>query len=233
VASNRRQPSRRQGIRYGPPREKARFSDNGVLIGRLLGLGILVLTVGVLAAGALAFMRESPAAATATATRRSTFAAFSPSAAPQSTPTPTPIATATPAESASPAGSPTPLPTNPAPLVNIGEGYVTFGTRADDSLHIVDPRSLFRLSERIVWSAFLAERADAVDLLVRISKIDPNEVGGERVISDAPVTPLVRNAQIFQNRIRPGTSLDGPGLYAVRYLRGEETLSEGFVEITE
>jgi len=117
--------------------------------------------------------------------------------------------------------------------VNIGEGYVTFGTRADDSLHIVDPRSVFRLNERIVWSAFLAERADAVDLLVRISKIDSNAVGGERVISDAPVTPLVRNAQIFQNRIRPGTNLDGPGLYSVRYLRGEEILSEGIVEITE
>jgi hypothetical protein len=232
VANNRRQPSRRQGIRYGPPREQARFSDNGVLIGRLLGLGILLLTVGVLAAGALAFMRESPAA-TATATRRSTFAASSPSAAPSATATPTPLATATPANSAPPSGSPTPLPTNPAPLVNIGEGYVTFGTRADDSLHIVDPRSVFALNERIVWSAFLSERADSVDLLVRISKIDPNELGGERVISDTAVTPLVRNAQIFQDRIRPGTSLDGPGLYAVRYLRGEETLSEGFVEITE
>lgn len=230
MASNRRQPPRRQGIRYGPPREKARFSDNGVLIGRLLGLGILLLTIGVLAAGALAFMRESPAATASP--RRTTSVAASPSA-PSATPVPTLRATATPAESAPPSGSPTPLPTNPPPLVQIGEGFVTFGTRADNSLHIVDPKSVFRLNERIVWSAFLSERADSLDLLVRISKMDSTQIGGELVISESSVTPLVRNAQIFQNRIRPGTDLDGPGIYAVRYMRGEEIMSEGFLEITE
>ena len=230
MANNRRQPSRRQGIRYGPPREKARFSDNGVLIGRFLGLGILLLTVGVLAAGALAFMRDNPAA---TATPRRTFVAFTPSAAPSATPAPTVVATPTPSQTPLASGSPTPLPTNPPPLVQIGEGYVTFGTRADNSLHIIDPKSVFKLNERIVWSAFLSERADSVNLLVRISKIDPTQIGGELVISESPVTPLVRNAQIFQNRIRPGTNLSGPGIYAVRYMRGEETLSEGFLEITE
>ena len=231
MANNRRQPPRRQGIRYGPPRERARFSDNGVLIGRLLGLVILLLTVGVLAAGALAFMRDSPAATASPP--RTTFVPFSPSAAPSATPIATPLATATPAGSPVPSGTPTALPTNPPPLVQIGEGYVTFGTRADDTLHIVDPKSVFKLNERIVWSAFLSERADSVDLLVRISKMDPTQIGGERVISDTPVTPLVRNAQIFQNRIRPGQNLDGPGLYAVRYLRGEDVLAEGFLEITE
>ena len=231
MANNRRQPPRRQGIRYGPPRERARFSDNGVLIGRLLGLVILLLTVGVLAAGALAFMRDSPAATASPP--RTTFVPFSPSAAPSATPIATPLATATPAGSPVPSGTPTALPTNPPPLVQIGEGYVTFGTQADDTLHIVDPKSVFKLNERIVWSAFLSERADSVDLLVRISKMDPTQIGGERVISDTPVTPLVRNAQIFQNRIRPGQNLDGPGLYAVRYLRGEDVLAEGFLEITE
>jgi len=230
VASNRRLPPRRQGIRYGPPREKARFSDNGVLIGRLLGLGILLLTIGVLAAGALAFMRDSPAATASP--RRTTAVAASP-AAPSATPVPTLSPTATPASTAPPSGSPTPLPTNPPPLVQIGEGFVTFGTRADNSLHIVDPKSVFRLNERIVWSAFLSERADSLDLLVRISKMDSTQIGGELVISESPVTPLVRNAQIFQNRIRPGADLDGPGIYAVRYLRGEEIMSEGFLEITE
>ena len=229
MANNRRQPSRRQGIRYGPPREKARFSDNGVLIGRLLGLLILLLTIGVLAAGAFAFMSETPGA---TATPRRTVAS-SPTAVPSATPVATPLPTATPAVSAAPSGPPTPLPTNPPPLVQIGEGYVTFGTRADNTLHIVDPKSVFRLNERIIWSAFLSERADSLDLLVRISKMDATQIGGELVLSENPVTPLVRNAQIFQNRIRPGTDLTGPGVYAVRYLRGEETLSEGFLEITE
>ena len=231
MANNRRQPPRRQGIRYGPPREKARFSDNGVLIGRLLGLGILLLTVGVLAAGAFAFMRDTPAAATATPRR--TFAVSSPPLVPSPTALATVSATATPVASVVPSGSPTPLPTNPPPLVQIGEGYVTFGTKADNSLHIIDPKSVFKPNERIVWSAFLFEPTDSVDLLVRISKMDPTQIGGELVISDSPVTPLVRDGQIFQNRIRPGADLSGPGIYAVRYLRGEEILSEGFLEITE
>jgi hypothetical protein len=234
VAYNRRQPPRRQGIRYGPPREQARFSDNGVLIGRFLGLGILLLTVGVLAAGALAFMRDSPRATSSPG--RSAVVASSPSPAPTVLATATPLATAlpTPAESGVPASLlPTPVPTNPAPLVQIGEGFVTFGTQADNSLHIVDPKSVFRPNERIVWSAFLSERADSADLLVRITKMDSTAIGGERVISDSPVTPLVRGAQIFQNRIRPGQDLEGPGVYAVRYFRGEEILSEGFLEIRE
>jgi hypothetical protein len=236
VAYNRRQPPRRQGIRYGPPREQARFSDNGVLIGRFLGLGILLLTIGVLAAGALAFMRDSPRATSTP--ERSAFVAFSPTPAATVTllPTSTPLATAlpTPAESAVPASlEPTPAPTNPAPLVQIGEGFVTFGTQADDSLRVVDPRSVFRPNERIVWSAFLSERADSIDLLVRITKLDSTAIGGERIISDSPVTPLVRGAQIFQNRIRTARDLEGPGVYAVRYFRGEEILSEGFLEITE
>jgi hypothetical protein len=125
------------------------------------------------------------------------------------------------------------LPTNPPPLVHIGEGFVTFGSRANQQLNIVDPRSVFRANERIVWSAFLTEPADSIELLVRISKMDPTAIGGERVISDSAVTPLVSGAQIFQNRIRPAAALEGPGVYAVRYIRGEEVLSEGFLEIIE
>ena len=206
MAYNRRQPPRRQGIRYGPPREKARFSDNGVLIGRFLGLGILLLTIGVLAAGALAFMRDSPSATSTPG--RSAFVAFSPSPVPSEIGRSLghcPAVVPTPGESVVPASTlPSPAATNPPPLVQIGEGFVTFGTRADNSLHIVDPKSVFRLNERIVWSAFLSEVADSADLLVRISKIDPAAIGGERVISEAPVTPLVRNAQLFQNRLRAG-----------------------------
>ena len=234
VAYNRRQPPRRQGIRYGPSREKARFSDNGVLIGRFLGLGILLLTIGVLAAGALAFMRDSPSPTSTPG--RSAFVAFSPSPLPPATvfPSATPTVVPTAAETVVPASTlPSPAATNQPPLVQIGEGFVTFGTRADNSLHIIDPKSVFRLNERIVWSAFLSERADSVDLLIRTSKIDPAAVGGERVLSEAPVTPLVRNAQLFQNCLRASNALEGPGLYAIRYIRGEEILSEGFLEITE
>lgn len=228
VAYNRRQ-QRRQGIVYGPPREKGRYSDNGVLIGRFLGLGILLLTLGVLAAGAVAFMGDRGATPSSTPTRSApvAFATVSvPTTGPTSNPTAQP--TITPSSSTNPTVAPTSVP----PLVQIGEGFVTFGTRRDDQLHITDPRSTFSLDERIVWSAFLTARADSLDLRIRILKMDNTAIGGERLILETEVTPLVRDAQIFQDRIRPQAVLDGPGVYVVRYLLGEDVLSEGFLEIT-
>lgn len=214
---------------YGPTRETGRYSDNGVLIGRLLGLGILLLTLGVLAAGTVAFMgdREAPLSTPG----RSAVAASGqePTSAPtaQSTPAPSAGPTATPDGS-----TPLPSPANLPPPVQIGTGFVTFGTRSDGSLHILDPRSTFAISERIVWSAFLTAPADSIDLLVRIFKLESTAVGGERLIAEEAVTPPVRNAQILQRKIRPQAVLDGPGVYVVRYVRGEDLLSEGFLEIT-
>lgn len=226
MAYNRRK-QRRQGIVYGPPRERGRYADNGVLIGRFLGLGILLLTLGVLAAAAVAFMGDRGASPSSTPVRSAAAGAAS---APTNQPTPNPTAQPT----ITPAGSTTPtvVPTSIPPLVQIGEGFVTFGTRSDDQFHIIDPRSTFGIGERIVWSAFLTAPADSVDLLIRILKMDNSAIGGERLILETAVTPLVRDAQIFQNRIRPQAVLDGPGIYVVRYLLGEDVLSEGFLEVT-
>lgn len=227
MAYNRRQ-QRRQGIVYGPPRERARYSDNGVLIGRLLGLGILLLTLGVLAAGAVAFMGDRVASPSSTPARSPAGAAST--SAPATIPaSPTALPTPTPGGSSP---LPTVAPTSVPPLVQIGEGFVTFGTRTDDQLHIVDPRSTFRIGERVAWSAFLIAPADSIDLRIRILKMDSTAIGGERLISEWAVTRLVRDAQIFERRIRPQGVLDGPGLYVVRYLRGEDVMSEGFLEIT-
>ncbi|MGI8928946.1 MAG: hypothetical protein ACR2H0_05715 [Candidatus Limnocylindrales bacterium] len=228
MAYNRRQ-QRRQGIVYGPAREKSRYSDNGVLIGRFLGLGILLLTLGVLAAGAVAFMGDRGAIPSSSPVRSAPAGLATASAATnQPTTNPTTLPTMTPVGSIAPSVGPTSVP----PLVQIGEGFVTFGTRSDDQLHILDPRSTFGIDERIVWSAFLTARADSVDLLIRILKMDNTAIGGERLISEEAVTPVVVGAQIFQDRIRPQVALDGSGIYVVRYLRGEVVLSEGFVEIT-
>jgi hypothetical protein len=232
VAYNRR-PPRRQGIRYGPPREKERYTDTGVLIGRLLGLGVLLVTIGLLAAGALAFMGDLPGSSkptrspTAVAANPSPIASFpaataSPSRAP-STPLPTPSTIPV---------TPSPAPTIVPPLVQIGEGYVTFGTHADHTLRIVDPRSVFGIDERIVWSAYLSEVANSEELHIQILKLDSEVIGGETLVSDDPVLPAVVNAQLFQRKIRPSADLDGPGLYVVRYLRNTDILSEGFFLVT-
>jgi len=228
VAYNRRQ-QRRQGIVYGPPREKGRYSDNGVLIGRFLGLGILLLTLGVLAAGAMAFMGDRGEIPSSSPTRSAPVAV-----ATASLPTNQPTINRTAQPTFVPSGSTTPTvaPTSVPPLVQIGEGFVTFGTRSDDQLHIVDPRSTFGLDERIVWSAFLTQRADSPDLRIRILKMDATVIGGERLIMETELTPLVRDAQIFESGIRPQAALDGPGVYVVRYLLGEDVLSEGFMEVT-
>jgi hypothetical protein len=217
---------------YGPPRQ-GRYSENGVFIGRLLGLGILLLTLGVLAAGALAFVGDLP---DATATPRRTLAAeVSISFAPR---TASPTAVATLAPTPTPPLTPPPtvavslLPTFAPPLVQIGEGFVTFGTDMDDQFHIIDPRSSFASTERIVWSAYLTRSVNSVDLLLRITKLDLAAVGGELTITEQPVTPIVRGVQILGDRIRPDEQLQGPGIYVVRYIRNDVVLSEGSFEVT-
>ncbi len=224
------------GIRYGPPRERERFSDNGVLIGRFLGLAILLLTIGVLAAGALAFTGNLPGSSP-TPTRTLSVVAASglpDESAPLESSAPSPAATTLPTTGTIPPTTvPSPAATIVPPLVQIGEGYVTFGTHSDNQLRITDPRSVFALDERIVWSAFLTELADSEQLNIQILKLDETAIGGETLISDEPVTPIVHGAQIFQRRLRAQSSLDGPGLYVVRYLRNTDLLSEGFFEITE
>ena len=152
MAYNRRQ-QRRQGIRYGPPRERERFSDNGVLIGRFLGLGILLLTIGLLAAGALAFMGDLPGRSPAPTRTAPAVAAASvlpaesglESSAPSQAPTTIPTTGTIP-----PTTVPSPAATIVPPLVQIGEGYVTFGTHSDNQLRITDPRSVFAIDDRIV-----------------------------------------------------------------------------------
>ena len=133
--------------------------------------------------------------------------------------------------------TPTPVipsasPTTPAPNVEIGLGFVTFGTRTDGQLHIVDPRATFGMNERITWSAFLTAPADSVDLRLQIFKQDAAAVGGELLISDAEVTPVVIHAQLLEHRIRPEVALQGPGIYVVRYVRGTELMSEGYFQVT-
>jgi hypothetical protein len=123
-------------------------------------------------------------------------------------------------------------PASQPPVVQVGPGYVTFGTRADRQLRIVDPTARFAIGNRIVWSAYLTTPADSVDLRVQIFKVDGTPPAGERLVQDDPVTPVARGAQIFQRRIRPADVLDGPGIYVVRYVRGTDILAQGSLEIT-
>jgi hypothetical protein len=235
VSYNRRVP-RHQGVRYGPPRQRERAGENGAVIGRLLGLGILLLTLGVLAAAAVAFVGDRRAPATTA--RDSSSVASSPSPTMSAS---TPASTAIPSVTATvalptatialPTVAVTALPTG-APVVQVGAGFVSFGTRSDRQLRIVDPRASFNLAERVTWSGYLVEPANSVDLRVQIYKVDGTPPNGERLISDEAVTPFVTGAQLFQRRIRPADAMDGPGVYVVRYVRGSQIMSQGWLEIT-
>ena len=199
-------------MRYGPPRERQRYSENGVIIGRLLGLGILLLTLGVLAAAALALVDDGrpPASASSTAATAATSASgtpATPAASVATTVSALPTLSVVPT-SFLPSVPPGPSPSSQPPLVQIGPGYITFGTLADTELRIVDPAASFAIGTRVIWSAYLTDRADGADLRIQIFKVDGTPPTGERLVFDEPVTRLVQGAQIFQRRIRPSESLD-------------------------
>ncbi|CAN5703297.1 hypothetical protein BH24CHL5_BH24CHL5_05250 [soil metagenome] len=225
---------RRQGVVCGPIRPPERGHDTGAILGRLLGLVVLVLAAGVLGVGAVAFMNDRPASS---ANPSPTLVAqFSPMPTGSIAPSSSVPSSAPSAQPSVPAETPTaePTPLVPlVPLVQVGPGFVTFGTKNNSDLRISDPRATFALSERVRWSAHLFEPADSSDLLVRILKLDPDTVEGERMIREDVVKPAVRDAQLFLRRIRPERFLAGPGIYAVRYMRAETLMSEGYFQVTE
>jgi hypothetical protein len=164
--ANRQQ--RRQGVVYGPVRPTGPGRDTGAIIGRILGLVVVVLAMGVLAVGAYIFLNQR-------------------AAAPTFRPTPTAVAEASPSDSPAPPTAtatvspptlfptappslpatlePTVAPTPVIPLVQIGPGFVTFGTRANDQLAITDPRSVFAPDERITWRARPSAATSAAEKL--------------------------------------------------------------------
>ena len=222
-----RSPIRRQGVVYGPPRPQDDGAGSGSLIGRLLGLGIIVLAMTVLAAGALAFLNGPTATPRLTTPTPALSPSLPPSAtfSPEASPT-GPAGSATPVPSATtaiPSASPSPA----APQVQVGPGYVTFGTKTGPDVTIADPRTTFSESEKIRWSAYLSESANPDSLRVRILKLDPAAQNGERLISEAGVNASLKSVRRLGERIDPREALDGPGTYVVRYLRGDTVLSEG------
>jgi hypothetical protein len=212
---------RRQGVIYGPPRPEPEEGANGALIGRLLGIGMVALALAVLA-GAFVLVNRPPEP---TPTRQIGPTASplpgSSSALPSSPPTqalPTPI--------------PTPIATPFVPVVQIGPGFVTFGTEFDAGGNIADPRALFVPSDRLAWSGYLTEATDAADLTVRLYKLDDTVPGGLRLLSEGDARTRVGDRLHFtRSDVNLNRALDGPGIYLVRYLRTDIILAEGYFEL--
>jgi hypothetical protein len=212
---------RRQGVIYGPPRPEPEGGANSELIGRVLGIGMVALAIAVLA-GAFVLVNRPPGP---TPTRpvgpTPSPAQQSPSALPSALPTsdlPTPV--------------PTPIATPFVPVVQVGPGFVTFGTEFDAAGNIADARALFVPSDRIAWSGYLTEPTDAADLIVRLYKLDGSVVGGERLLSEGDARTRVGDRLHYtRSDVNPNRALDGPGIYLVRYLRTDIVLAEGYFEL--
>lgn len=243
----------RQGLIYGPvPPSGPR--DRGRILGNLLGLLVLVVTVSVLGVAVYMFVQSRGSdAGPSGASPTPTIAAGSgaPSGHPSSSPsggssgkpsasatatavavvtldpgTPDPVATLA---GLTPTDDPalTPPPTAVVPPVMAGPGFITFGTRADAQYRIVDAKTMFGLDEPMVWSAYLTQPANSVDLRVRILIADPSQTTGERLIREDAVKPDARAVQIFFRRLRPIGVTAGSGLFTIQYVLGEQVLSQG------
>ncbi|MGZ8634715.1 MAG: hypothetical protein ACXWZZ_12805 [Solirubrobacteraceae bacterium] len=139
--------------------------------------------------------------------------------------------TATP--SAEPPPLITPAPTPFVPDVNEGPGYITFGTSSNGQLQVTDPKTVFGLDERMVWRAVLTEDADSADLRIEILKLDPESPDGLRLLRVDEVKPRANDVQTFLRRVRVRNLTEGPGLYTIRYMRGDELMSQGTFLVPE
>jgi hypothetical protein len=212
---------RRQGVVYGPPRPEPDEGANSALIGRVLGIGMIVLALAVLGGGVVLFNRPPEP----TPTRRVGPTASPPPVAASVTPSAQPT-------SGLPTVAPTPVATPFVPTVQVGPGFVTFGTQLNPDGTVANPGALFVPSDRIAWSGYLTEPTDAEDLTVRLYKLDPSVPGGERLLSEGDAKPRIKAGLHFTRfPVNPRRALDGPGVYLVRYLRTDIVLAEGYFEL--
>lgn len=220
------------------PRDATR-SGAGMLIGQALGLVVVVAAVAVLGVGALSLIGDDGGVAgaspsptsvatsrpTALPTARRTLAP--PSAA--SSPTTAPAASFAPAPSFGPLQT---AGTTPFALqIQVGPGYVTFGTQRESNLRITNPGTHFAIDERILWSAALSEPTDTWLIRSTVFKVDLAN-GTEQLVDERGEKARVELAELVSSSLVPRERLDGPGIYVMRYFRGGQLLSEGYFQVT-
>ncbi len=227
---------RRQGVVYGPVGPPG-GGGGTTLLGTLLGVLVVLVAMALLAVAAfgligdltggpslppsqLAQASATPAGSQGTgSTDTAEPSGSQPSGSPGAQPTPTD-------------NGPTPTPQSTfVPQIEEGPGFITFGTKTNKGLRITDARVTFSSDDpTVVWSAYLSSPANAADLHVQIFKLDPSAKDGKRLLWDHQLTIHAKGAQIYKSHLRTHTALDGPGVYEVQYLRGDELLSDGYFQ---
>ena len=212
-----------------------------MLIGQVLGLIVVVAAVAVLGVGAMSFIDDDAGVGAASPSPSSLAASVAP-AAPTTAPGTLPAQSAAPSPTIDPGQNLTPEPSlEPLPTagatpfelqVQVGPGFITFGTERNRNLRITDARTQFPIDERMVWSAELIEPTDTWLLSSRIYKVDL-ENGTERLVDERGEKARVAAATLVSSSLVPARRLDGPGIYVMRYVQDGRALSTGYFEVTD
>lgn len=225
----------RPGLVYGPVRPSG-SRDTGRIVGNLLGFLVVVATVGVLGLAVYLFLQSRGLEPASSAHTPSAELSAAPAASTSAQPSPSSVALASASPTSAPTfqqstpptnAGPTPGPTLFVPPVVAGPGFITFGTNVDAQLHVTDAKTTFALDEPMVWSAYLTEPANSVDLRIRMLRLDATKPSGQALVHEDAVKPDVRSTQVFFRRLKPIGSSEGPGLYTIEYVRGQEILATG------
>ncbi len=232
---------RRQGVVYGPAVSHREQSQDGGFLGRLLGMLLVLGAVAVLAAAALSFVDDeglspavspSPTAAALESPRPTSEGDASPGPGHDATAQPTAQPTAEPEPEPQPEPSPQPSPdaTPFAVSVQEGRGFVTFGTGRGPELTVANPRATFELGDRPFYSARLTQTTPTRELAIEIRKVNPQD-GSEALVAEDRLGTSLPRVHTVRRRFRTD-ELDGPGIYVLRFMRGERVMAEGYFEVT-
>ena len=201
------------------------------MLGRVLGMLIVLGAVAVLGVGALNLVGGDGGPPAASASPTAGAVVNSPRSFSPTPLAPSPSPSLPPSPDFSPSPEPSPEPTAFAVEVREGPGYVTFGTQSDSNLRITDPRTTFQVDERITLSAQLTEPTGSAQMTIFFFRYDP-ETDEEELVTEQRVRPRVASASTFLRNLRASNALDGPGIYVMRYMRGDDVMSEGWFEVT-
>jgi hypothetical protein len=224
---------------YGPVLDRGQDQQQGGF-GRLLGAVVVIGALLVMGGATFAILGQAPPAAPpGTSPTPAVGAVLSPSPvlpapSPQATPVlpSPPPAIATPQITLPPTPEPTPEPTPIEVEVREGAGFVTFGSGWDRAHNMQDISSTFTPGGRIAWSAIFTEPAGVPALDVVAARVNAED-GAEQVTWEERYEMQNQSSERVLRRVPINRLTDGPGIYVVRYLRGEEVLSEGLFELVD
>jgi hypothetical protein len=212
---------RRQGVVYGPVRTRHQ-ADGATLVGRLIGMVVVLGALVALLVGALAVIGGGGA----------------PQASPTATPLPTPSPGATASPTATPLQTPTPVPSpSPSPtpfpvVLEEGPGKITFATDYSSStLQLINKTVDFGPTGPIAWQANIGTPVGTDSIDITVSLVDVSN-GSETVVHTETTAATNASASVFLRHSRVQKLVSGAGVYVMRYTHNGTVVAEGYFRVT-